>query len=297
MIPCPSCHKPVEILDKHLGTLFTCPHCSAVFFVNFDGQPEMANHEAEPEVPTAEPVGEPTTYGAPPAEVDPNQGYGEQNFQSQNDFQNPGVDQSVSGGFASSEQNFGGEADEQSPHYGENQNFEAQDAGSFEAAQGFDGQSFDQNNSDGSNSEFSQQNSGGDFGASQNYDEPATEEAAFDFSQTLDQVPAQAPAPMAVSDSADFSDVTNFANADTTAGPITYVVVIDGIESSQLLYQLKEAMTDSRFGWDVADVLTRVGGGRLVLPALSPAKASVLINRIKYLPFKISWRQDVLSGA
>ena len=282
MIPCPSCHKPVEILDKHLGTLFTCPHCGAVFFVNFDGQPEMANHEAEPEAP----VGEPTAYGAPPIEADPNQGYGEQNFSAQNDFQNPDVDNSAEA-FASSEQNFGNEAEqnygEQSQQYGEAQEFNG-------------GQSFDQNSAGSTNTEFS--SASNDFESSQNeYGETPSEEAPVDFSQTLDQVPAQAPAPMSVSDSADFSDVTNFANADTTAGPITYVVVIDGIESSQLLYQLKEAMTDSRFGWDVADLLNQVGGGRLVLPALSPAKASVLINRIKYLPFKISWRQDVLSGS
>jgi hypothetical protein len=58
--------------------------------------------------------------------------------------------------------------------------------------------------------------------------------------------------------------------------------------------QLKEAMMDSRFAWDATDLLSRVEYGVLLLPGLSPAKASVLISRIKYLPFKISWRQDVL---
>ncbi|WP_374034598.1 hypothetical protein ACES2I_01295 [Bdellovibrio bacteriovorus] len=130
-------------------------------------------------------------------------------------------------------------------------------------------------------------------------DIPPMEEAPYDFSQTLDSVnsqPASEPAPMS-SDTADFSDVTDFANADTVSGPLAYTVTIDGIESSRLLAQLREAMTDSRFGWDVAGLLAHVGGGRLVLRGLTPAKASVLINRIKYLPFKISWRQDVLSGS
>ncbi|WP_374031780.1 hypothetical protein [Bdellovibrio bacteriovorus] len=130
-------------------------------------------------------------------------------------------------------------------------------------------------------------------------DIPPMEEAPYDFSQTLDSVnsqPASEPAPMS-SDTADFSDVTDFANADTVSGPLAYTVTIDGIESSRLLAQLREAMTDSRFGWDVAGLLANVGGGRLVLRGLTPAKASVLINRIKYLPFKISWRQDVLSGS
>lgn len=122
------------------------------------------------------------------------------------------------------------------------------------------------------------------------------EDAPYDFSQTLDRIPEPV-IPSGTPDTADFSDVTDFANADTTAGPLTYAVIIEGIESSHLLMQLKEAMTDSRFGWDVVEILNHVGGGRLILRGLSPAKASVLINRIKYLPFKISWRQDVLSGS
>ncbi len=123
----------------------------------------------------------------------------------------------------------------------------------------------------------------------------ASDEAAYDFSQTLDYTPE---VPVGgTPDTADFSDVTDFANTNTVSGPLTYMVIIEGIESSRLLMQLKEAMMDSRFGWDVAELLTHVGGGRLILQGLSPAKASVLINRIKYLSFKISWRQDVLSGS
>ncbi|WP_253721027.1 hypothetical protein [Bdellovibrio bacteriovorus] len=122
------------------------------------------------------------------------------------------------------------------------------------------------------------------------------EEAPYDFSQTLDRMP-ESTTNVATPDTADFSDVTEFANADTLAGPMTYAVIIEGIESSHLVMQLKEAMTDSRFGWDVTELLNQIGQGRLVLKGLSPAKASVLINRIKYLPFKISWRQDVLSGS
>ncbi len=121
------------------------------------------------------------------------------------------------------------------------------------------------------------------------------EESPYDFSQPLDAV-NEPEISGGISDSADFSDVTDFANSDTGLGPIVYTVTIDGIESSLLLSQLRDAMMDSRFGWDSAELLQQVGGGRLVLRSLSPAKASVLINRIKYLPFKISWRQDVLTG-
>lgn len=125
---------------------------------------------------------------------------------------------------------------------------------------------------------------------------PEPEIDPYDFKQALGQPPPQPMQPM-TSDSSDFSDVADFGNTNTSVGPLSYVVVIDGIESSHLLKQLKEAMTDSRFGWDVAALIAGMAGGRLILTGLSPAKASVLINRIKYLPFKISWRQDVLSSS
>lgn len=124
------------------------------------------------------------------------------------------------------------------------------------------------------------------------------DETPYDFSQTLDHsiMSDSVSENVNTMDSADFSDVTEFANSTSLSSPLSYTVIIDGIESSHLIAQIKEAMTDSRFAWEVSNILAQVGGGRLVLPGLSPAKASVLINRIKYLPLKISWRQDVLSS-
>ena len=40
---CPSCHNEVEVLERNYGALFTCPKCQAVYFVNFEGQPEFSN--------------------------------------------------------------------------------------------------------------------------------------------------------------------------------------------------------------------------------------------------------------
>lgn len=46
MESCPSCFQNVEILESHYGTLFNCPHCNAVFFIGWDGKPEVASHTA-----------------------------------------------------------------------------------------------------------------------------------------------------------------------------------------------------------------------------------------------------------
>jgi hypothetical protein len=118
----------------------------------------------------------------------------------------------------------------------------------------------------------------------------------FDYTDNLNQ-PAEPIVEPKTSDDSNFADVLEFANANTSSGNLSYAVIVEGIDSSQLVHQLREAMTDSKFGWNVSELLTHIGGGRLVIKGLSPAKASVFINRIKYLPFKVSWRQDVLSGS
>lgn len=196
MSSCPRCFQQVEILDQHKGTLFTCPHCTAVFFIDWNGQPEATSQEVESPLEASNEAF---------AEVDPVQALPEHI-----EVYQPEVS-------------------------------------SFEGVNEY--------------------------------------------------APEEQPAIPSTSDTSDFSDVTDFANNDLTAGPLSYVVIIEGIDSSLLVRELREVMTDSRFGWDANELLTHISAARLVLKDLSPAKASVLINRIKYLPFKISWRQDVFSGS
>ena len=160
MIPCPSCQQSIEILDIHKGTLFTCPLCNSVYFIDWEGQPELPSQIEVPQI---------------------------------------------------------------------------------------------------------------------------AEEAL-----------AEEPSPITL-DNSDFSDVAEFGNADVVINPMSYTILIEGLESSRVVSQLKDAMTDSRFGWDVNEILSQINADRLVLSHLTPAKASVIINRIKYLPVKVSWRQDVLS--
>lgn len=41
---CPSCHTDVRVTEAQYGALFTCAHCQAVYFINFDGQAEFDNN-------------------------------------------------------------------------------------------------------------------------------------------------------------------------------------------------------------------------------------------------------------
>ena len=252
MSDCPSCHQAVEILEKHKGTLFNCPHCNAVFFVDWNGQPELAQHEAEPAFESAPPHAD---FSSAPTE------------------------------FSSVESSSGSEA---IPTYSES----AHDFSSNDYSSSGPGLA-----SNDPSAEYS--SSGAALSSVPEPHENFPDEKVLDpygADQTLGQVPEQ-PGFSGTPDTSDFSDVTDFANAATSTGPLSYVVIIDGIDSSHLVRQLREAMMDARFAWDVEELLTHISAARLVLNGLSPAKASVLINRIKYLPLKISWRQDVLFGS
>lgn len=42
---CPSCRSPLDLNDQNFGTLFTCVSCRAVFFVGWDGLPEVSSEQ------------------------------------------------------------------------------------------------------------------------------------------------------------------------------------------------------------------------------------------------------------
>ncbi len=74
---CPNCQTDVAISEQLFGALYTCGACQAVYFINFEGQPEFG------EIPTGDLsdfVSEPTA-GTEPA-VAPAPAASEANFQS-----------------------------------------------------------------------------------------------------------------------------------------------------------------------------------------------------------------------
>lgn len=46
---CPQCKNEVPVNESHYGALFTCPQCRAVYFINFEGQPEYGDMDLPPE--------------------------------------------------------------------------------------------------------------------------------------------------------------------------------------------------------------------------------------------------------
>lgn len=93
-----------------------------------------------------------------------------------------------------------------------------------------------------------------------------------------------------------FQDVVDFGNTETPQGALSYTVHIRGIELAETFEKVREALGDSRFGWNADQVMGRVRSGELSLPRLTAAKASVLINRIKYLAIEVTWSQEIYAA-
>lgn len=57
MVECPKCHGTIEISEASFGALFTCHLCRGLFFVGWDGQPELNDQiDSQPIDQTRDPL-------------------------------------------------------------------------------------------------------------------------------------------------------------------------------------------------------------------------------------------------
>jgi hypothetical protein len=92
--------------------------------------------------------------------------------------------------------------------------------------------------------------------------------------------------------------ISAYANSELSSakdGPLVVTVIISGIDTKDLRNEIRQALQDSRFGWDSGAVMASIKSGTLVLPRISPVKASIVINRIKNLAVQIRWEQNAIT--
>ena len=113
--------------------------------------------------------------------------------------------------------------------------------------------------------------------------------------------PAESPAPPdpeAFGQAGDPLGINSFANSDVSQGKdgnLVFHITISGIDSKEIRESLREAMEDSRFGWNTSSLLARINKGHLRLERISAVKATILVNRIKRLPVEIRWEQNAIT--
>jgi hypothetical protein len=101
-------------------------------------------------------------------------------------------------------------------------------------------------------------------------------------------------------DASDPLGISEYANSELSQakdGPLLFRLVISGIDSKEIRASLREAMEDSRFGWDVDAVMRSIVKGELRIDHVSPVKATIMISRIKCMPVRIRWEQYAVTQA
>lgn len=92
--------------------------------------------------------------------------------------------------------------------------------------------------------------------------------------------------------------ISAYANSELSSakdGSLVVTVTISGIDTKDLRSEIRQALQDSRFGWDASAVMSTIRGGTLRLERISPVKATIVINRIKNLAVQIRWEQSAIT--
>jgi len=90
-------------------------------------------------------------------------------------------------------------------------------------------------------------------------------------------------------------EMTDFANKELSSGPLTYSILIEGIDLADTRTAVLEALSDRKFDWDSETLRKKIRLGGLRLEGLSTAQAVMVIRRLQGIAVRISWRQHVYS--
>jgi len=106
-----------------------------------------------------------------------------------------------------------------------------------------------------------------------------------------------ASAPQIDAASPDLSDIARFGNSDSAAneGSLRYRVFVVGIDTADVRESFREAITDRKMMWDTEEILRSIKNGEVELQNISPAKAYIIISRLRTLPVQIRWEQYAIA--
>lgn len=90
-------------------------------------------------------------------------------------------------------------------------------------------------------------------------------------------------------------EISDFGNAEVHLAGMNYDLQISGLDTQETMRLFKEAIEDSKFGWDAGDLMKTVRNGEIRFQRLSPVKAYILAKRLQFLDIEKKWKQNVLS--
>lgn len=90
-------------------------------------------------------------------------------------------------------------------------------------------------------------------------------------------------------------EVLTFANSpnmEANEGSLRYNLVIQSIDTKDLLKQVFEALEDERFLWDAEGLVSQTKSGVLRLSDLNAIKASLIVFRLRDVDVEVAWEQE-----
>ena len=94
-------------------------------------------------------------------------------------------------------------------------------------------------------------------------------------------------------------EIAEFGNSPISQGnegQYVYTLNLSGIDSGEIRKSLVDALSDDKFKWNVNEIISNIEKGELSIQGLNPAKAFVIVNRIKFLPIDIDWIQHDITN-
>lgn len=267
---CPSCHKEVKLAEKDIGALFTCPSCRNVYFINFDGTPDFGEVQqvSEDELKALQQSSLPQKKKSKPKDHQDEQQ--PSNFlpleQQQVAPDVPFLDaSSLQIPMGNQQENV---VDEANIQITEEQNFFAQ-----RLPDHLNQNTLSQAESLPIESPFSDTDI---------------------FSQNLQSVEQTASESTDGGFQAMAQEIENFGNDQTVVSGLTYDLEIINVDSKEAMELLREALDDSKFGWNVEDFIKEIKAGKMTIKNLSPVHAYVLARRIQFIDLTMKWTQNVV---
>lgn len=116
-----------------------------------------------------------------------------------------------------------------------------------------------------------------------------------DVVQTRAGASADLPPPQASGQSMqDLADFGNSENSVAREGAYRFNLTVMGIDSAEIKTEVKDALSDGRFLWDIEAMFNEMADGVLVIKDLSAVKSALVVQRLKILPVDIKWEQHAI---
>ncbi len=106
------------------------------------------------------------------------------------------------------------------------------------------------------------------------------------------QVPTSTPASAKFSDIA--KEISAYGNSETQIAHLNYDLKVSGLDTTDLINEFKDVINDSRFGWDMNEVMKTMKAGEIRFQQLNPVKAFILAKRLQFLNVEKIWKQNAV---